>query len=121
MAQLGAFGCIFYNFSLAMYHVAVVKFHMKEKEIKKLEPLMHLLPNIYAIGSSVFLLGRHEYAPLAEQNSCWIGVYPRACIADPDVECIRGGRMTQAYAKYLAIVPFFIVYLFVLIITIVIV
>ena len=118
MQHIGGSGCIFYNLSLAIYHVAVVKFQMKEKEIaKKLEPLIHILPNGFAIVTAVFLSLKHTYAPLPEQHLCWIGVYPQACISDPDIECVRGGQMTPAYAKNLAIIPLFIVYFFVVLIT----
>ena len=105
-----------------MYHLAVVKFQMKEKEIaKKLESLIHILPNGFAIVTAVFLSVKHAYAPLPEHHLCWIGVYPQACIGDPDIECVRGGQMTPGYAKNLAIIPLFIVYFFVVLITITIV
>jgi hypothetical protein len=120
MQQLGGSGCIFYNLSLAIYHVAVVKFQMKEKEFaKKLEPLIHFLPNGFAIVTAVFLSVKHAYAPLPEQHLCFIGIFPPTCIGDPDIECVRGGKMTPVYAKYLAIIPLLMVYLFIVLTTIV--
>lgn len=111
MQQLGGLGCVLYNLSLGVYNLAAIKLQMKERDIaKKLEPWIHIVPNGFAIASTVFLLAKSQYAPLPEQHICWIGAYPQGCIGDPDVECERGSAKTPIYAAFLAVLPFFVAY-----------
>ncbi|GFH61821.1 hypothetical protein CTEN210_18297 [Chaetoceros tenuissimus] len=119
LQQLGGLGCIFYNLSLSVYYVAIMKFHMKEKEIiaKKLEFWIHFIPNSFAIMSSIFLYAKRQYAPLTNQHLCWVGTYPQGCLDDPEkMECIRGDNSTAYYAEFLLVIPFFVVYFFIFII-----
>ena len=120
MQQVGAMGCILYNGSLSVYYLAILKFNMKDKDIaKKLEPWLHLIPNGFSIATAIFLAVDKQYAPLSNQHTCWIGIYPQGCLGNPDIECERGSMNTPMYAKALAIIPFFITYFAVLVITIV--
>ena len=93
---------------------------MKEKDIaRKLEPWLHLIPNGFSIVTAIFLAAKRQYAPLSNQHICWIGVYPQGCLGNPDEECHRGSLKTPLYAKALAVIPFFMTYFSVLVITII--
>ena len=115
MFVFGFAGSVFYTLSLAVYYVAVIKCNKKEKDIsnKLLEYIIHLVPNGYAIFVSVFLAAKRQYGPLPEGHACFLGVHPRNCLTDPDVECERGSEMILEYAKWLGVLPFLLVYLLV--------
>ena len=54
--QIGVVGSLLYSTSLSVYHVAAVKFSMKEEVFKKkIEFWCHLIPNGYALGTAIFL------------------------------------------------------------------
>ncbi|GFH61680.1 hypothetical protein CTEN210_18156 [Chaetoceros tenuissimus] len=112
IAQLGLSGSIFYTFSLSLYYVAIIKFNKKEKDISKklFEYMLHFFPNGFAIITAIFLAVKRQYGPLADGHGCYLGVYPKNCLADPDVECERGGLMTIEYAKWFAVIPFLMIY-----------
>ncbi|GFH55547.1 hypothetical protein CTEN210_12023 [Chaetoceros tenuissimus] len=115
MIHCGFAGSVFYTLSLAIYYVAVIKFNKKDKDIsnKPFEYILHLVPNCFAIISCIFLAVKHEYGPLASGHACWLGVHPKNCLTDPDVECERGSLMTLQYAKWLAVIPFLLIYMLV--------
>lgn len=89
MAQLGLSGSIFYTFSLSLYYFALIKFNKKEKDISKkcFEYMLHFFPNEFAIITAIFLAVKRQYGPLVDGHGCYLGVYPKICLADPDVEC----------------------------------
>lgn len=57
---MGSTGSILYNVSLSVYYVSVIKFNIKEKAFWKVELWCHLVPNVFAISTSIFLL-THQY------------------------------------------------------------
>lgn len=58
---MGSTGSILYNASLSVYYVSVIKFNMKEKAFRrKVELWCHLIPNAFAICTSIFLQ-THNY------------------------------------------------------------
>jgi len=69
---------------------------MSEDNFKrKIEPLCHIIPNVYAITGASYLLGGQYFNSVGFM--CWINAVPPTCIDDPDVECIRGGEMVYKY------------------------
>ncbi|GFH55544.1 hypothetical protein CTEN210_12020 [Chaetoceros tenuissimus] len=113
MVQIGFAGSAFYTLSLAIYYVAIIKFNRKEKDIsnKLFEYILHSIPNSFAIISGIFLAVKRQYGPLAENHACWLGIHPRNCLTDPDVECERGSHMTIIeYAKWVFVIPFMLIY-----------
>jgi hypothetical protein len=63
-----------YNVSLSLYYVLAVRFNWKEERLRKVEPILHLGPWLWALGTST------AGVPLQIFNSanlwCWIADYP---------------------------------------------
>ncbi|CAJ1966365.1 unnamed protein product [Cylindrotheca closterium] len=59
-----------YNFCLALYYMLVVKYKYSEKQVKKIEPYMHALPNMVGIGTALFGLFHGIYG--SALLWCWI-------------------------------------------------
>ena len=62
---------------------------------RKIEPICHIIPNVYAIAGASYLLAGQHFNSLA--HMCWISAVPPNCINDPEVECIRGDEMAYKY------------------------
>ena len=63
---------------------------------RKIEPICHIIPNVYAIAGASYLLAG-QYFNSAGHSICWINAIPPTCINDPEVECIRGDEMASKY------------------------
>ena len=94
--HLGSVGSIHYNCALSVYYLCVIKFSMSEDTFKrKIEPIFHIIANVYAIAGASYLLAGQHFNRLA--HVCWISAVPPNCINDPEVECIRGDDMVYKY------------------------
>jgi len=125
---MGSTGSILYKVSLSVYYASVIKFNIKEKAFRrKVELWCHLIPNAFAISTSVFLQTHHYFNSVGKcdaqmidlnvehqrwhvllltflsDNACWISASPISCLTDPDVPCIRGDTMAIEYRKWLAL------------------
>jgi hypothetical protein len=87
LGQGGSLTSIFYNGSLTLFFLLVVRYGWKEERIKRtVEPWLHIVP--CAVGWSTAIAG----IPLSLYNAfgwtCWINSYPFGCI--DNVNCERG-------------------------------
>mmetsp|Transcript_14667 Transcript_14667/g.21908 ORF Transcript_14667/g.21908 Transcript_14667/m.21908 type:complete len:449 (-) Transcript_14667:588-1934(-) len=93
--HIGAIGSMFYNCSLSIYYLCIIRLSMTDVTFtKKVEPFCHLIPNLYGFGGALYLLINRDFNNIG--NACWIGPSPIDCITDVDVECVRGN---DAYDK----------------------
>mmetsp|Transcript_20291 Transcript_20291/g.20562 ORF Transcript_20291/g.20562 Transcript_20291/m.20562 type:complete len:384 (-) Transcript_20291:553-1704(-) len=100
---MGTLGGALYSFSLAIFYMCSIKFHMREKEIEKVvEPFLHIIPNILCVGSSLFICIAGYANPAG--FGCWIAPYPQDCVQNPDVTCVRG-EQAFSYRWLLSGVP----------------
>jgi len=65
---------------------------------RKIEPICHIIPNVYAIAGASYLLAGQQFNSIG--NVCWINAVPPNCINDPEVECIRGDDMVYKYRQW---------------------
>jgi hypothetical protein len=114
LGHAGALTSIFYNGSLTVFFLMVVRFGWKEDYIKrKVEPWLHGIPLLF--GWSTAIAG----IPLQLYNAfgwtCWINTYPPGCT--DNVDCLRGDnagiyRWAFFHAELWAIYGFTIVAMF---------
>ena len=72
---------------------------MSEDTIKrKIEPICHIIANVYAIAGASFLVAGQYFNSMG--TACWISAVPSNCVHDPEVECIRGGEMVFKYRRW---------------------
>ena len=65
LTQMGIAGSRFYNCALSVYFVSVIKFGMQEKAFKKkIEFWCHFIPNVFAMGSAIFLQVKGYFNPM---------------------------------------------------------
>jgi hypothetical protein len=63
---------------------------------KKVEPFLHIIPNLYATVGALYLLFGQYFNSVGDL--CWIGGAPSKCIEDSgDVECIGGDDKVYAH------------------------
>lgn len=91
-----------YNASLSVYYLLVIKYGWREERIRKIEPLLHGIPLVWGVSTSVagLFLTLFNNANLW----CWIAPLPGNCVSDPDVECQRGAH-ADTYRWVLFYVP----------------
>ena len=58
------------NLCLSLYYMLVVKYKYSEKQVKKLEPYLQLVPNLAGIGTAFYGLFHGIYG--SAMLWCWI-------------------------------------------------
>jgi hypothetical protein len=88
MTVVGFAGAALYTFSLTLYFLLRLRFKMTDMSIKqKVEPLLHLIPILYAWGVGIFIYAMDQYNPAGP--ICWIAPSPPGCKSNADVDCIE--------------------------------
>lgn len=88
----GLNGAVLYSISISTYFLLIIRFDMKEAEIReKFEPLFHVIPILYAFGVGFFISLNKSFNPT--EGICWIASRPDNCMDDPNVECISSGNL----------------------------
>ncbi len=86
MTVTGVSGALFYSLSLSIYFLAMIKFELRDREIKrKIEPFLHIVPIVYSLVGGVTLYATGSLKPAG--SICWIGADTSSC-DDNDRECI---------------------------------
>jgi len=90
----------YYNASLCLYYLMVIKYKKSQSWIKKkLEIYFHLVPIIVNLSTAVTGLYLQVYNLAG--NRCWLASYPENCTSLPGVDCIRGtAAATCAWAFF---------------------
>jgi len=82
---------------------------MSEENFKrKIEPICHIVPNVYAIAGASYLLGGQYFN--ASAKSCWINAVPPNCVYNPNVECIRGDARAGKYRLWFAVYAIYVIF-----------
>lgn len=95
------------NCMLMMHFVLMIRFGMTRESMRKLEPWLHALPVVYALGVSVsgwVLELYNQTGPFG----CWVAPHPYGCNRMPDLECTRGGpdgEVAAFFRDYFMIIP----------------
>jgi len=79
---LGGYGGIFYNVSLNLYFLAVVKYEKSDEYIRsKIEPFLHGVTIVLVLIWCIFLLVKNQYHNFGVSGICTVGVnYPPHCV-----------------------------------------
>lgn len=81
----------FYNCSLNIYFLSVIKYNISNNDIKKkIEPAMHILPSLFSFSMGIAALSK-DYIN-ANFQACYIAASPNYCLVDSTVECERGDK-----------------------------
>ena len=92
MHYAGVNGALFYNVSLNIYYVCLVKYNLTAHYyVTRVEPYLHVVPIAWAFITSSILVGK-KYMNPAYAGDCLIAPYPVNCLEDPDVDCIHGEK-----------------------------
>ena len=87
----GSIASIGYYGMLCVYYACAIGFCMKEKNIVRyVEPILHLLPLLSALGISIFALALKMINTTQSEVFCFIDAYPNVCGRYKEVDCIRG-------------------------------
>jgi len=79
----------FYNCSLCVYYLFVIKFNYSDTKIKKkVEPFLHAVPWTWALFCAFYGLVIKAFNP--SFTSCAINHSPFDCLENDDVDCERG-------------------------------
>ncbi len=90
-AVLGGTGGLFYNATLNLYFLAVVKYEKNEEYIRtKLEPFLHAFPILVALTHSAVLLSKHHFNAHGNVPCISVYHYPPHCFGY-DVGEVREG------------------------------
>jgi len=86
-------GTVAYNFCLAVYYLAVIRYGWTNRRVaQRLEPIMHLFSIGFVFVTNTVALKLKLYNPLS--YSCWIASYPYICTqsyeTDGESDCLRG-------------------------------
>jgi hypothetical protein len=85
----GSMGTTMYNCLLSLFYMLTVAFGVKDPLMThRIEPWFHIIPLVYIISTSSFLLVKKSFNP--EGSICMIASYPMYCSTDPTLECARG-------------------------------
>ncbi len=80
-----------YMCSLCVHYLCFVQYKITQRTFRqKIEPLLHLVPNVWCLWSTIFLAATNHINQA--DVVCWIAPQPYNCINSPDIECIRGER-----------------------------
>ena len=89
-------GALFYNLSLNIFYLCLVKYHVKRDNFHhRIEPFLHGVPIAWAFTSASYIVASgYINAGMASTNhECFIILpYPANCLHDATIECIRGQR-----------------------------
>ena len=90
-ALLGGILSPFYNCSLCVYYLCVIKFNYSNNTITmKIEPFPHAGPWTWALFCVVYALVIKAFNP--SFTSCVINPSPYDCLNNDDIDCERGSR-----------------------------
>ncbi len=114
ISHIGMVGSALYNCNLSIYYLCVIRFSMSESTFcTKVEPLCHLITNLFALASATYLLVEEYFNSVG--NACWIGAYPTDCLNDPEVECLRGNENAYHLRSIFIGAPLYLIWIFIVI------
>jgi hypothetical protein len=103
LLQLGS-GSFAYSAMLMFYYVLVIRYSVCEETIaSRIEPVMHLIPIGYYLGTAIAGLFLQVFNPAGPR--CWIAAWPLGCDKDPEVECERRGDHVAWFGLWLLVYP----------------
>mmetsp|Transcript_62425 Transcript_62425/g.73940 ORF Transcript_62425/g.73940 Transcript_62425/m.73940 type:complete len:386 (+) Transcript_62425:107-1264(+) len=87
LTQLG-FAVPFYNCALSSTFLLRIRYNYSEVQLRKIEPLMHLIAIGWPLGSTIaaWIMTLFNFGG----NRCWINSYPFRCNEEEGNECTRG-------------------------------
>ena len=94
----------FYNCSLCIYYLVVIKYNKKEEYIRKyIEPWLHSVPIFISLLFGIIIAAKDSFNP--GLTFCGVGADPPGCISNDALECTRG-RDAQTLYLIFAAVPY---------------
>ena len=93
-----------YNGMLSIYFLLVIVYGVPPLRLKMFECCMHVAVWFYAVTTAVAALPLKAYNSVGVMEVCWLGDFPRNCLDDPNVECLRGKYSKKLIYLY-AMVP----------------
>ena len=103
----------FYNCSLCIYYLVVIKYNKKEEYIRKyIEPWLHSVPIFISLLFGIIIAAKDSFNP--GLTFCGVGADPPGCISNDALECTRGRDAQTLYLIFAAVpyvvLPFIIVF-----------
>jgi len=91
--HIGFAGVPMYMLSLTIYYLYVIKFSMKDKIFStRIEPWLHLVSIGWTIGGGIACWATGSFNMMESGNICWYTPSPHDCVANDDVDCVRGAH-----------------------------
>lgn len=90
------FSVMYYNISLMLYYVMVIRFGMKPQMIARVEPLMHVISIGKPLIESIIGLSYKAFNPWA-YTGCYFATYPPLCGKEGGHPCTRGQLASLFY------------------------
>lgn len=92
-----------YVTNLCVYYVAIIKFNVSADTMSRwIEPVLHIFSVAFCFVYGSVSLVKGYINPLPPY--CYFAVYPNNCIANPDVECIRGSKEIMTFLGYFLLI-----------------
>ena len=104
MKIAGINGALFFNLSLNVYYLCLVRYNMAEMYYRnRVEPLIHAVPISFALISSSIIVRMGHINP-GYQGECALAHFPLNCQHDPNVDCDRG-KFAHSYRLLFLVIP----------------
>lgn len=109
ISLLGAVSTPFYNLSLCIYYLCVVKYSMRGPRFReKVEPYLHLIPLTWSLFIAIYSAARGIINP-GNGMTCYINPYPKNCHLEEGVTCERGEHVRQERWIFVGLPTFLII------------
>lgn len=83
------FSVMYYNISLMLYYVMVIRFGIKQQVISRIEPFMHIISIGKPLVEGIIGLSYDAFNPWA-YTGCYFAIYPPFCDKGDGKPCTRG-------------------------------
>ena len=88
LLQLSSTSSVIYNGVLTLCYLLLLRFEWNDRQLKRIEPFLHILPPLIGIAMSSVSLAKELYSPTGV--ACSIQEYPPGCLESGN--CIRGNH-----------------------------
>ena len=106
---LGSVSTPFYNLSLCIYYLCVVKYSMRGPRFREqVELYLHLIPWTWSLFIAIYSAGRGIINP-GNGMTCYINPYPKNCHLEEGVTCERGANVRQERWIFVGLPTFLII------------
>ena len=94
------------NILLNIYYLCIIRYNVEQDTFRKYaEPIFLLVAIPLSLYQPIFFATKQALNPSPYYPFCLIDVYPRECLEDNDIECIRGDTDTHRLSLLFVAIP----------------